>query len=254
LTYYAFLLGMGAVISQLRLARVVPLVERNAWLAAGMGILLAALAGARLDYCLERFSYYGHRPLEVAAFWQGGLAWQGAVIGGWAAVIFLSFAWQKPLAVLLDFTSVMLLPMAVTVWLGAWTEGAAYGAALPAGTWWGMPSMDVSGEAALRVPLQLGASLLLLVGIGAVEVFSPRIKRSGIQGALTWLVFSLAMIPFTLLRDDPSPLLLNLRVETWFAILFAAVSFFLFLEMLRVSKFKTTNPKPVPLDDIKEGQ
>jgi hypothetical protein len=49
-------------------------------------------------------------------------------------------------------------------------------------------------------------------------------------------------------------LLLNLRVETWFAILFAAVSFFLFLEMLRVSKFKTTNPKPVPLDDIKEGQ
>jgi hypothetical protein len=148
----------------------------------------------------------------------------------------------------------MLLPMAVTVWLGAWTEGAAYGAALPSGTWWGMPSMDVSGEAALRVPLQLGASLLLLVGIGAVEVFSLRIKRRGIQGALTWLVFSLAMIPFTLLRDDPSPLLLNLRVETWFAILFAAVSFFLFLEMLRVSKFKTTNPKPVPLDDIKEGQ
>lgn len=253
MTYYAFLLGMGAVVSQLRLARVSPRSERNSWLAAGLGILLAALAGGRLDYCLERFSYYSYRPLEVLAFWLGGFAWQGAVVGAWLVIIFLFFAWQKPFASLLDRTGVMLLPMAVTCWLGAWTEGISYGAVLPADTWWGFPSMDVNGEAALHVPLQLGASLGLLLLIGAVEVFSPRIRKDGALGALTWLVFSLAMIPLTFLRSDPSPLLLQLRVESWFAVLFSAISLFVFLGVLFSSKVKPINPMPVPLVEMKDG-
>lgn len=254
MTYFAFLLGMGAILSQLRLARVAPWNERNTWLTAGLGILLSALTGARLAYCLERFSYYSHRLLEVLAFWLGGLAWQGAVIGALLALIFLYFAWQKPFSTLLDLTSVMLLPMAVTGWLGAWTEGTAYGAVLPSGTWWGLPSMNVNGEAALHAPLQLAASISLLGLLAAVELLSPKRRHPGARGALIWFIFSLMMIPLTLLRADPAPLLLNLRVETGFAILFAAISLGLFLAILLSPKVKISNPSPASLDELmKDG-
>lgn len=253
MTYFAFLLGMGAVVSQLRLARVSPRGERNAWLAAGIGILLAALAGARLVYSLERFAYYSHRPLEVFSFWLGGFAWQGAVLGAWLAIVFLFFAWQKPFDRLLDWTSVMVLPMAVTGWLGAWTEGVAYGEVLPDSTWWGMPAVDVNGNSTLHVPLQLAASLGLFVLIGAVETFFPRFRKPGATGALVWLVFSLAMIPLTLFRADPSPLLLQLRVESWYAILFAGVSLFLFLGLILSPKSTPADAVPVSIDELKDG-
>lgn len=254
MTDFALLLGMGAVVSQLRLARVVPVHERNAWLGAGGFILAAAVAGARLVYCLQRFSYFGQRPLEAVAVWLGGLAWPGAVIGAWAAMVLLFFAWQKPLAEVIDFSAVMLLPLAVTGWLAAWTEGIAYGPVEAAGTWWALPSQDVSENAALHFPLQLLATLALFLGLAAVEKFAPRIRRRGATGVLTWLIFSLVMFGCSLLRTDPSPVLAGLRVETWFAALFAGISSALLLGLLLSRKAKAAVISPALVLEIEDGK
>lgn len=236
MTYYSFLLGMGAVIGLLRLARVTPRANRNAWLLAGLGIYLGALIGARLGYSLEHFAYFSRHPAGVFAFWSGGFTWQGGVIGAFCSLVLLSKLWKKSFWALIDTTSIMLLPLAVTLWLGAWTEGVAYGVSLPEGTWWALPSADVYGEAGLHAPVQLLAALALLVAIGVFEGLTLKLKQAGLRGTLIWLVFSLLMLVFTWLRADPSPLLLNLRVETWFAILFSVIFIFLSLGLYFASR------------------
>jgi phosphatidylglycerol:prolipoprotein diacylglycerol transferase len=236
LTDYSMLLGTGAVVSLLRLARVTPRARRNRWLLAGWGILLLSLAGARMGYCLERFPYFARHLLEGFAFWQGGLNWQGAVVGGFAALFLVNRLSKIPFLVLLDTTSVMLLPLAVTAWLGAWTEGVAYGMALPPGTWWGLPSKDVYGQVGLFAPLPLGASLSLLILIGMVETGAVRFKRKGVMGAMIWLIFSLIMLLFTWLRADPSPTWLHLRLETWFGLVLTGVFLVVCLKLTLVKQ------------------
>lgn len=252
MTFYSSLIGMGAVIGLLRLARVTPKVERNSWLAAGWGIFFGSLAGARLGYCLERFTYYKGHIVEALAFWTGGFAWPGAVIGAFAAMALLSKYWKKPFLSLFDATSVLLLPLAVMAWLGAWIEGLAYGAELPLGTWWGLPAADVNGTAGLHVPVQLLAAITLLVLIGAAEIFSAKLKRAGLRGALVWFMFSGTMLGFTWLRTDPSLMLLTLRVETWFAILFSGVFFFLTLGLYFSPKAIFSTASSRHLKEIKD--
>ena len=223
MTNYSLLLGLGAVISLLRLARVTPEKERIAWLGSGTGFLFGALAGAWLDYCFERFSYYGQHPMEIFAFWRGGLAWQGAAAGAIAVMLLAAVLRRQRFAQVLDTASVMVLPISVAAWLGAWMEGEAYGAALPAGAWWGLPSLNAYGEAGLFVPVQLMASLSLLVMIALVETITVRIKKAGLRGALVWLTFSLIMVLFTRFRADPSPLLKGIRIETWAAMILSGI-------------------------------
>ena len=146
----------------------------------------------------------------------------------------------------------MLLPLAVTLWLGAWTEGVAYGVSLPAGTWWALPSADVYGEAGLHAPVQLLAALALLVFIGVFEALTLKLKRAGLRGSLIWLVFSLLMLAFTWLRADPSPLLLNLRMETWFAILFSGIFIFLSLGLYFASRSKQVTDSPRLAEELKD--
>jgi len=242
LTYYSFLLGIGALVGLLRLARVTPRERRNSWLLVGWMIYLGALLGARLGYAFEHVAYFRQHLSQALAFWTGGFTWQGGVIGALLALVLVSRWSGRPWRLMLDITAIMLLPVAVTLWLGAWTEGLAYGAAAPAGAWWALPSADVYGEAAARVPVQFLAALGLLLVLGAAEGLTLKAKHSGIRGSLIWLVFSLLMLVFTLLRVDPAPVLLGVRVETWFAILFSSIFIFLTLGLYFASAPNLAKP------------
>lgn len=45
-------------------------------------LCLAVILGARIGYCLiYNLKYYIQRPLEIAAFWQGGLSFHGGLLG-----------------------------------------------------------------------------------------------------------------------------------------------------------------------------
>lgn len=49
--------------------------------------VLFGLIGARLVHVLDNLSYYGDNPRQILAFWEGGLAWYGGLIGGVLAVV-----------------------------------------------------------------------------------------------------------------------------------------------------------------------
>jgi prolipoprotein diacylglyceryltransferase len=164
--------------------------------------------------------------------WLGGLAWTGAVAGAGLALILLAFQYRAslnrlsphtahlPLGPLGDYLYPLLPPLAVTVWLGAWQVGIAYGAALPAGTFGGIPALDESGVTSLRFPLQPLAALTLLVFFWLLET---RVKLTFSAGRLAGLAIAgllLHTIAFSLLRADPAPYWSGLRVDTWLGMLY----------------------------------
>jgi phosphatidylglycerol:prolipoprotein diacylglycerol transferase len=65
-------------------------------------LVIPTLFGARLYHVLHYWDYYSKNPSQIIAFWQGGLAIWGALIGGFLTLIFYSRIKKiKPL-VLLD--------------------------------------------------------------------------------------------------------------------------------------------------------
>lgn len=58
----------------------------------GLLVLIGALVGSRLFYVVENLSYYLAKPLEILAFWQGGMTSYGGLIFG---IFFVWFYCRK---------------------------------------------------------------------------------------------------------------------------------------------------------------
>lgn len=224
--------GLGASIGLWRVWRAAPQRQAAGWLNAGLLALTAALAGARLFYILENWDYYHQYPGEWIAFWQGGLSWPGAVAGAWLTVAWLALSYRplsgqriirSPLALIGDRLYPLLPTLAVSVWLGCWQIGAAYGVELPEGTWWAMLAPDERGLVVPRFPLQPVAALSLLIFFWFIETrIKPartpgRLAATGTAGLLVHLLIT------SLLNASPSPVWRGLRVDTWFAILYTVI-------------------------------
>lgn len=233
---YSMLLGAGAAIGLARVAGHSPVEERLRWLLTALIIQAAALIGARIGYVSEHFSYYSSHFGEAIQPWQGGLTWQGGVLGAVIGLVLVCLARRISLLPMLDRMSLMIAPMGALAWVGCWSEGIAYGIPLPEGTWWGVPAADVSGQVLLRSPVQLLAAVSLLVFLGVLELSLIRVRLPGIRGGAAGMVFTLHMLLFTFMRTDPAPALLGLRLETWYAILIAGIFFFGELAILILSR------------------
>lgn len=49
--------------------------------------VLFGFIGARIDYILQNFAYYSERPMEIFAFWEGGLIFYGGVVGAFLGLV-----------------------------------------------------------------------------------------------------------------------------------------------------------------------
>jgi len=86
--------------------------------------------GARIYYVLFRLDVYLADPLSALAFWQGGLAIYGGVIGGALGLYLLSRRSRLPFRTLLDVVApVLILAQAIGRW-GNFFNGEAYGAVI----------------------------------------------------------------------------------------------------------------------------
>lgn len=231
--------GLGASVGLWRVAHSAPQRQAGAWVNAGLFVQLGMLIGARLFYVGVNWGYFSSRLLEIFQIWLGGLAWPGAVGGGMLALLSLTFlnrlqqkhSLKQPaprslwilLCWLADQLYPLLPPLAIMTWLASWQAGIAYGPALPAGAWWGVPSLDESGILALHFPLQPLAALTLVIFYMLLEL---RVKPLRPPGRLAgWAILSLLLnlLAASLLRADPVPTWSGLRVDTWSAIFYLAL-------------------------------
>jgi len=232
---YSLLLGAGASLAVWQAARSSdPLLARGRWANAALGILLAALIGARLGYTWLNWEYYRLHPLEMLNLRQGGLWAPGAVLLACLTLPLLARLIDHPMDKTADRLSAMLMPLAVAGWLGCWVSGCA---------------VDVFSTAA-HFPAALAAALIHLIGSAGLRWFDRpsagrRLSRGvpGAAAALELALFSLVMLGFSFIRTDPAPLWAGWRPDAW-----AWLFFCLFAVALWFQRFVSAGVKPAAAD------
>lgn len=208
---FGILTGVGASLGLLRIARQ----DSGRWLNPALGVLATALLGARLGYVLANLGYFVAQPLEIPQFWLGGLSAAGALAGGLAGVGLVAWVLETPVMRVADQLYPLLPPLSVSLWLGAWTAGVAYGPAAPQGAWWGLPAPEESGRVLLRWPIQPLAAAALMVFFWLLETRTLLPRPAGWIFSLAGAWLALVQLVISLLRADAAPRWGGLRLDTW---------------------------------------
>jgi prolipoprotein diacylglyceryltransferase len=247
---FSLWVGIGVGLGLWRVARSAPQQHASTLVNMGLFVLAFALLGARLAYTLLDSAYFSAHLAEIPQIWLGGLAWPGAAAGAWLALLALpqmlrgSRGSRIPFSWIADRLYPLLPPLSTATWLGCWNSGIAYGAALPTGTWWAVPSLDQSGGFNAHVPLQFLAALSLVVFFLLLERLLERYKQprpTGLLSAIAGAGVLLHLLIASLLRVDPSPHWHNLPSDTWLAL--ALLSGYL-LMLLVIQLAARINKKP----------
>jgi phosphatidylglycerol:prolipoprotein diacylglycerol transferase len=132
--------------------------------------VMAGLVGARLHYVLLNWAYFSAHPKEAFRIWKGGLAFQGAFVGGMLALLAYAILNGRSFWSLADVAALGLALGGVLGWLGCLTSGCAYGLEGKGFLTYNLP--DIYGVSAPRFATQVVGSvwsllifaLLLLIG------------------------------------------------------------------------------------------
>lgn len=218
MSLFSVIIGLGASAALLQLALSVQESLRVRWLLQSLVVLAGALVGARAAFVLAHLHYYSTRGNEILNIGAGGWWWLGAVAGALLVAALIGWLSEHQTKVTLDRFSVMILPLAFSFWLAAWSAGVAYGARLDPAVWWGMPMLDDMGVVAPRVPLQPAAALTVLLVFAILEWHWRRPAVAGHKAAVLLVALGIHTLLFTLLRADVLQKWLGLRLDVWASI------------------------------------
>jgi prolipoprotein diacylglyceryltransferase len=227
LPIYSFplLLGIGASLGLAWVAGRARVRQVQSQLDAGLIVLFAGLVGSRLVYVAAHWPYFRSHPLEITLFPLGGLAWPGAILGALVGLFTYAALKRQPAPGLADTMLPLVTALSVSAWLASWLDGIAYGPTMEA-VWWLVPARDEWGAIAPRLPVQFLGAVLTLGLFWLLDVRQPRDPLPGLLAGRWFLGFSLLMLGLSLLRADPAPVWLGLRLDTWAAMTFLLVAGF----------------------------
>lgn len=189
--------------------------------------LLTALMGGRIAYVMINWHYFQQNPLEIVAFWLGGISWIGALAGGLSGLFITAQLKQLSFAALSDKLLPLFCSITVSAWFGSWVTGAIYGQA--SDSWWAIPAADEWGIVAHRLPVPLIGILSALV-IHILSRYSLNRKKHSVPGLTTCLELSGFFITFLSLlplREDPMIRIIDIPLDAWASLVYLiAISIF----------------------------
>lgn len=184
------------------------------WLDAGLGVLVGAIIGARLAHIGLELPYFSANPGQILALNGGGLAWQGAVVGGMIGGALIGRLRGVSFRALTDVFAIIVPILAAFTWVGCGVSACAYGAEIrtladyPA--WLTVESPDVYGLIAPRLNLPLmGILLSALVLIGVLLLR----RAPGYRLWIALALFSAGMFGIDYLRGDYVPMWWGMRAD-----------------------------------------
>jgi phosphatidylglycerol:prolipoprotein diacylglycerol transferase len=130
-------------------------------------LVAAGLLGARLFYVLLNLAYFREHPLEIFAFWRGGLVFYGGFLVAAAAGVWFTRRHEYSIATVADcLAPALAVGQAVGRW-GCFFAGCCYGK--PTSLPWAVKFTDPASLAPLGIelhPVQLYESIgSLLIGV-----------------------------------------------------------------------------------------
>ena len=169
------------------------------------GVAIAALVGGRLYYVLQSDpGHYVSHPGDIFAFWEGGMAFFGAIFLGVPVLLLLARQQGAPLGVALDCVAIF-APLAQAVGrIGNIVNGdvVGYQSTVP----WATVYTNTHSFAPLNTPLQPAAAYELLFGIGLFLVLWPlraRLRPAGMLFVLYLSIYSVGQFFLFIVRDNP---------------------------------------------------
>lgn len=90
-------------------------------------VIISAILGARIYYCLMSYNYYAQNPFEILKLWHGGISIHGAIIGGLIGGVAYAKKHKLPILKLCDiFSYGLVLGQAIGRW-GNFFNSEAFG-------------------------------------------------------------------------------------------------------------------------------
>ena len=176
------------------------------------GTAIAALIGGRLYYIVQNDpgSYVSH-PGNILAFWEGGMAYYGAIFLGVPALLLLAWQQRVPLGYALDCVAVI-APLAQAIGrIGNIVNGdvVGYPSDLPWAVRYTNPNSFVPPDL-LNVPVQPSGAYELLFSLALFALIWPlrlRLRPAGMLFMLYLSLYSVGQFILFIWRDNPIVLL-----------------------------------------------
>lgn len=209
-------LGLAAALATVYLRA--PAGQASRWLDAALFAIVGAFTGARLLYVVIHGDYFFPHLVDIFKFWQGGLAWPGAVAGAFLGAGLYCRRRGLLLAPLLDAAALPIALLGLLGWAGCAASGCAYGFEVNPGQWpaWLTTySPDLYGLSAPRFPTQIIGMAWGVVGLALVFILNARgVRRpAGALGMFALCLVALGMLGLSFTRADPAPRVSGLRLD-----------------------------------------
>jgi len=169
------------------------------------GTAIAALVGGRLYYILQSDpGSYLKNPGDILAFWQGGMAYFGAIFLGVPALLLLARQQGVPLGLALDCVAI-LAPLAQALGrIGNIINGDVVG--YPSGLPWATIYTNAHTFAPLSQAVQPAGAYELLFSLGLFAVLWPlrfRLQPAGLLFVLYLSLYCAGQFVLFIWRDNP---------------------------------------------------
>jgi phosphatidylglycerol:prolipoprotein diacylglycerol transferase len=188
---------------------------------------LGGIIGARIFFILLNISFFMETPSEILMLQNGGLAWQGGLVGG-ALVVFLFIRYKKwPVLRTADFVAPYLALGHAIGRVGCFLNGCCYGKEVTWGIFFPVHHAHLH-------PTQLYEMLLLTaLFFGLRHAQKVLGKSQGGVFALYLMLSSLIRFSVEFFRADHQPLFLNLSVFQYVSVVIFVVGTVMFLYIRR---------------------
>ena len=131
LYYYGIIMAlsltMGVLVAHFVTKKFYPELDSEVIYDIAPHVIIGAIIGARIYYCLLSYHYYSHNPVEIIQIWHGGISIHGAIIGGLIGGIIYAKRHKLPILKLCDiFSYGLILGQALGRW-GNFFNSEAFG-------------------------------------------------------------------------------------------------------------------------------
>ena len=196
------------------------------------------IIGARLVHVIDYWSYYSANPGAILAFWQGGLALWGGILGGTLVAVIYARISGFPLARYADLAALGLILAQAIGRIGDIINGEHISKAtsLP----WGVVYTHPNSPAYGLPPTHLAVGYELLMDLfifGILWKLRGRIRPDGSLFLLYLTLYSTGRLFLSFLRLDSNTVFLSLNQPQWISLLVLAVALPLLL-LQRISQRK----------------
>jgi phosphatidylglycerol---prolipoprotein diacylglyceryl transferase len=185
-------------------------------------LLLGGLIGARLVYVLLHLEEYLARPIGIVLLREGGLAWHGALLGGFVSFWLFALKRKIDLLELLDLCAPGIMLGLAVGRIGCFLNGCCLGneTDLP----WGVVFHD-AGYFTPRHPTQLYELALDLVIVGFLCFWEKRKKFNGELVILMFTTYSIDRFIVEIFRLSP-PRILGLSIAQYSSIIIVILTLY----------------------------